>query len=134
MKKETKELIEWMKDVIDDSSPYIPNQASKSFLKKKEDALLLLDSLENIENQLKNGGFIPDVNNTPCKAGDIILIKDLDYSYIQRRYKTPEVGEKWKLIWNPVYFQFEIECIDETIPEDKKDNYDLLYINFEKVE
>lgn len=137
MKKETKELIEFIKQAIAFYYFSFTVKSEKEFsnLKKiKDNSLLFLDSLENIENQLKNGGFIPDMHKTPCKAGDIILIKALDCNYAQMRYKVPEVGEKWKLIWNPKYFRFEIKCIDETIPEEKKDTYNLLYINFEKVE
>lgn len=137
MKKETKELIEWIKTEILYDRKIRSNSGrtlETQYELNKTKSFLFLDSIEMFENQLKNGGFIPDMHKTPCKAGDIILIKAIDCDYMNMRYKVPEVGEKWKLIWNPAYFRFEIECIDETIPEEKKDTYNLLYIHFEKVE
>lgn len=86
MKQETKELIDGLKDwyekfrsetpltpytewAVGDGKGYADEGASNM-----DKVIALLDSLENLENQLKHGGFIPDRNGKPCKDGDRIKI------------------------------------------------------------
>ena len=86
MKQETKELIEGLKDwyekfrsniplthytqwAVGDGEGYADEGASNM-----DKIIVLLDSLESLENQLKHGGFIPDRNGKPCKDGDKIKI------------------------------------------------------------
>lgn len=79
MKKETKELIQWIKTQInkqisDETTNKDIKDYGELFLNKRK-AFEFLDGLEDFEKQLKQGGFIPDCNNKPCKHGDVIEAK-----------------------------------------------------------
>lgn len=126
MKEETKKLIKWIKNQL----MYSPVLEKENDIKMRS-ALNLLDSLENIENQLKNGGFIPDVNGTPCKDGDKVRITRLYYDYIYTGKRTPGTGDCWTLSWNHFLRKFEI-----VFEERDKDTvrYEFGNFEFEKVE
>lgn len=102
MKKETKELIEWIKDKL-------PKEDTKT-----EKALIFLNSLEGLEKQLKEGGFIPDVHNKPCKKGDKVRWLGTTNEYNKRRTH----GEIYTLNYTMCSFQIDdvlgfVECIQD---------------------
>lgn len=65
MKKETKELIEWIKSHI--SVTVIDNA------ELHHKAFDFLNSLPKIESHLCRGGYIQDENGTPCCDGDRVI-------------------------------------------------------------
>lgn len=76
MKKETKELVNWIKCQIltnQDISYKITKAATDKYQKTKESALKFLDSLPEIESHLCRGGYIQDKNGVPCCDGDQII-------------------------------------------------------------
>lgn len=105
MKQETKGLINWIKEQLKLNLSHLevrPGEEGLNDIKNYKDlqkkAITFLDSLEVFENQLKHGGFIPDINNTPCKDGDLIKIVKPDRS----EHHSPEFneGEIYKLYWD----------------------------------
>lgn len=79
MKQETIENIKWLKDLLGreaeiESVCKNDEEFVSDYKKHCEECKKLLDSLEDLENQLKYGGFIPDRNGNPCKDGDKIEI------------------------------------------------------------
>lgn len=99
MKQETKDAIKWIKKIIDNTA--MPSKNSSSFDREYanfHNALALLNSLPELEEQLKYGGFIPDMNKTPCKHGDKIRIAETNGSYI--------IGSEYKLNWDKDGFYF----------------------------
>ena len=69
MKKETKELIEWIKIQILAQTKGGDDKFNQNINK----ACNFLDSLKDIELRLCLGGYIQDRNGTPCCNGDRIL-------------------------------------------------------------
>ena len=79
MKKETKELIQWIKDHLS----HYRNQLAAGQIKvglatgEKEvknayEAINFLNSLPEIESRLCRGGYIQDKNGSPCCDGDLV--------------------------------------------------------------
>lgn len=66
MKSRTKLLIEWLKKLI--------CAADETYSDVADEALIFLDSLPALENDLRNGGYIQDRNGRPVKNGDKIKI------------------------------------------------------------
>ena len=86
MRKETKELVEWIKCQIlinSDDSYKITKDATEKHFSLVKDSIKFLDSLPEIESHLCNGGYIQDKNGTPCCHGDDIKIKFRETSYNQ---------------------------------------------------
>lgn len=101
MKRETKELIDWIKERIFVS---LKNH-EEDYLKAAEEvqaaeAERFLDSLPELEERLKHGGFIPDRNGTPCKDGDRIRVFFSDGSCVESTLQ-------W--ISEPFGFQYEYD-------------------------
>ena len=99
MKQETKDAIEWIKRIINNTA--MPSDDSSNFDREYanyQNALTLLSSLPELEEQLKYGGFIPDMNKTSCKHGDKIRIAETNGSYIS--------GREYKLNWDKDGFYF----------------------------
>lgn len=74
MKQETKDLIQWIKDVIA-NCPYLamPDIMRADSDEKIEDAINFLNSLPEFESHLCRGGYIQDANGIPCCDGDLII-------------------------------------------------------------
>lgn len=89
MKRETKELINWIIQIIEQKYPEVTNGETdeeveenkrliKEFYAKKENAIKFLsEDLPKIESHLRRGGYIQDVNGTPCCEGDVIEYKHI---------------------------------------------------------
>lgn len=82
MKRETKELIDWIKKQInltkENCIDVTWNGKHEYYNADYEKAMKFLDSLPQIESQLKVGGYIADVNNTPCCSGDKVKFSVTD--------------------------------------------------------
>lgn len=70
MKQKTKELIDWIKKQINLSGECLVAQPNECWKEDCEKAMNFLNSLPQIESHLCKGGFIQDVNGTPCCNGD----------------------------------------------------------------
>ena len=70
MKKETKELVSWLKETLKEWASMTPfdKRNNNSYCK----SLCFLDSLPEIESHLCCGGYIQDRNGTPCCHGDAV--------------------------------------------------------------
>ena len=110
MKKETEELINWLKDHL----LHYRNQLAAGQIKvglvtgDKEEknaykAIHFLDSLNDIEYRLGKGGYIPDINGTACKYGDSVKILN----------KTDEFGGDitGRLVWSDIDKCFYVDDI-----------------------
>lgn len=83
MKQETKNLIDWIKSIIKEktllytaflcASDVVKNERNKKELEsQKKKAIQFLDSLPEIEARLCQGGYIQDIDGTPCCNGDSV--------------------------------------------------------------
>lgn len=107
MKKETKELVEFIKDCVFRYQTELKRgEVDVGMIDgEKEDktcdkAITFLDSLPEIESHLCRGGYIQDKNGTPCCDGDQLKCVLIEY---------PQ--EDWfygKLTWNANDGVFEI--------------------------
>ena len=70
MKKETKELIEWIKKQIRISGETCVQNPNEDWAGIRNKAYKFLDSIVEIESHLCRGGYIQDRNGTPCCHGD----------------------------------------------------------------
>lgn len=95
MKQETKDLIKWFQQFLIDFEGTYNEKIPDGYDKKMFE---LLDSLPALEEQLKHGGFLPDINNTPCKDGDLIKIVKPDRS--GNHFPEFAEGEIYKLYWD----------------------------------
>ena len=68
MKKETLELVNWMKDFLCTEKSNCKGNAYD--FERFDKAVDFLDSLPEIESKLCHGGYIQDKNGTPCCHGD----------------------------------------------------------------
>ncbi|MBO7715761.1 MAG: hypothetical protein J6S85_19520 [Methanobrevibacter sp.] len=66
MKKETKELIDWIVHIIN---------IQETNAKKEKAIKFLTEDLPKIESRLCRGGYIQDKNEIPCCEGDTITFK-----------------------------------------------------------
>ena len=73
MKKETKELIDWIKKQISLAGTIVTDVSQPCWQQDRDKAIKFLDSLPEIESHLCRGGYIQDKNGTPCCDGDKIL-------------------------------------------------------------
>lgn len=108
MKQETKKLINWIKEKAlcpvgfrDRQFLQISCTELDKFNENREKALIFIDSLPALEEQLKHGGFIPDKNNKPCKDGDKI---NLIVHHIDGR----EHKEVYTLKWSEKFRHFNL--------------------------
>ena len=85
MKKETKELVEFIKSAMNCVREEAVKQNAQSswWFSTYDKAVEFLNSLPEIESHLCRGGYIQDKNGTPCCDGDEV------YFY----------GAKMKLVW-----------------------------------
>ena len=125
MKRETKELIDWVKKQINLSGECIVAQPNEYWKEDKTKAMKFLDSLPQIESRLCQGGYIQDSNGTPCCNGDKVTF--LYHRCGVTNVAKVTVKEKGMLIWSPRYKQF-------VIVTDKNESFDFEdIIEFEKV-
>lgn len=80
MKKETKELIDWIKKQISISGTVVTDISQPNWQEDKKKAFNFLSSLPEIENKLCFGGYIQDYNGTPCCHGDKVVYKSKVYT------------------------------------------------------
>lgn len=97
MKQESKEIINWIKKQISISRGSIGNLSLEYWDKDKEKAIKFLDSLEEIESHLCNGGYIQDRNGTPCCNGDKVKIH---FHHNEPLFGKPGEGIEGTLCWN----------------------------------
>lgn len=130
MKKETKDLIIWIKKQINLAKENCINPCHKDgypeYETDYEKAMNFLDSLPEIESKLCQGGYIQDVNGVPCCNGDKvkIIVKE-GYRIIKFAGKELEGN----LAWNKEKGRFYV------ITRNKDFEFeDLKYPAFTKVE
>ena len=69
MKKETMQLLQKIhKFMKSGKAIFLENEIN--------DFEVFCKKIETIEEDLRNGGYIPDKDNKPCKAGDKIIYED----------------------------------------------------------
>ena len=78
MKKETKELIDWIKKQISLAGTIVTDVSQSCWQQDRDKAIKFLDSLPEIESHLCRGGYIQDKNGTPCCEGDKIRVTRSD--------------------------------------------------------
>lgn len=75
MKKETKELIDWIKKQISLAGTIVTDVSQPYWQQDRDKTIKFLDCLPEIESHLCRGGYIQDKNGTPCCDGDKIINK-----------------------------------------------------------
>lgn len=87
MKKETKELVEFIKDCVFRYQTELKRgEVDVGVIDGEEEdktcdkAITFLNSLPEIESHLCRGGYIQDRNGTPCCDGDKVKVKDKEYT------------------------------------------------------
>lgn len=78
MKKETKELVDWIKKQISLAGTIVTDVSQPCWQQDRDKAIKFLDSLPEIESHLCRGGYIQDKNGTPCREGDKIKVTGSD--------------------------------------------------------
>lgn len=106
MKKETEELIDWIKKQINIVGECTTNASLPYWKEDREKAFKFLDSLPNIEHRLCFGGYIQDDNGTPCKDGDYVIVT------VNPKYKKSNLNKgccyRGILIWSNAKRKFYI--------------------------
>jgi hypothetical protein len=86
MKKETKELIEYMYDKFADRIAITrglsaeQRKSAEVYNTQRDKIQKFLKSLPEIEEKLCFGGYIQDYNGTPCCHGDKVMYKNKEYT------------------------------------------------------
>lgn len=117
MKKETKELIDWIKKQISLAGTIVTDVSQPYWQQDRDKAIQFLDSLPEIESHLCRGGYIQDKNGTPCCDGDKVKCQDIsgrlfwdkEHSRFLVEFKYPAINNK---LHRPI-FQEEIEKVEE---------------------
>lgn len=122
MKRETKELLKWLEDLLNRYKiRLMSGREELSWAERNREtdrafeAIDFLRSLPDIEKHLCRGGYIQDKNGTPCCEGDVIEYKDLRIDEIV----------KGTLYWS---------VNDKRFYSKMNDNLYLIGTNFRKVE
>lgn len=109
MKKETKELIDWIKKQISLAGTIVTDVSQSCWQQDLDKAIKFLDSLPEIESHLCRGGYIQDKNGVPCCDGDQIINPSL----------LDGVKELGTLYWSKsdcrFYFKKEDKCHSLTV-------------------
>lgn len=71
MKKDT---VQMMAETIPEVERLLKNCNSDVWKRNGKNFIEFLKNISDLESVLSNGGYIPDRNNIPCKAGDRIII------------------------------------------------------------
>lgn len=84
MKRETKELLKWLEDLLNRYKIRLMSGREELGWAERNretdrafEAIDFLDSLPDIEKHLCRGGYIQDKNGIPCCEGDVIEYKNL---------------------------------------------------------
>ena len=105
MKKETKDLIIWIKKQINLAKENCIDPCHKDgypeYEADYEKAMKFLDSLPQIESRLRQGGYIQDKNGIPCCDGDEVV-----FTYYADCTNVPK--KKGQLRWSIHDKQFVI--------------------------
>ena len=117
MKKETKELIDWIKKQISLAGTIVTDVSQPCWQQDRVKAIKFLDSLLEIESHLCRGGYIQDKNGVPCCDGDQIINPNL----------LDGVKELGTLYWS------KSDCCFYFKKEDKCHSLVVGYNGFEKV-
>ena len=92
MKKETKELINWIKKQISLAGTIVTDVSQKYWQDDKLKAINFLDSLPEIESHLCNGGYIQDRNGIACCHGAKVRFKFVEKWYeVNFKEKYPQI-------------------------------------------
>ena len=113
MKKETLELVNWMKNFLCTEKSNCKGNVY-DFV-RFDKAVEFLDSLPEIESKLCHGGYIQDKNGTPCCHGDIVKFEFQDKTY----------EEHWKHKYQKVIkgrLEFSVDTKDFVILFGKDNN------------
>ena len=108
MKRETQELVEFIKDcVLRYQTELQRGEVDIGMIDGyKEDsscnkAITFLDSLPEIESKLCFGGYILDSNKTPCCHGDKVKFKMIDCLAMEKHIEENGDISTGTLEWNP---------------------------------
>ena len=82
MKKETKELVDWIKKQISLAGTIVTDISQPYWQQDRDKAIKFLDSLSEIESHLCRGGYIQDINGTPCCDGDKVVVVNQNFDGI----------------------------------------------------
>lgn len=126
MKQETKRVIDWIKEKAlcpvgfrDRQFLQISCMELDKFNENREKALILIDSVTELENNLTKGGIIQDSKGNLCKDGDKINL-------IVHHIDGGEHKEVYTLRWSEKFRHFNLV-----------NNYNIIALednDFEKVE
>lgn len=105
MKKETKELVDWIKKQISLAGTIVTDVSQLCWQQDRDKAIRFLDSLPEIESHLCRGGYIQDKNGTPCCDGDNVYITVSEDYGLQKWAGQTLQGY---LAWNASYGRFYI--------------------------
>lgn len=98
MKKETKTLLKWLKEHLNQYKIELYKNARFGNPPEEKiinESIALLDSLPEIESHLCRGGYIQDKNGTPCCHGDKVRFKFIEGWYednFKNRYTSVMEG------------------------------------------
>ena len=109
MKKETKELIEWIKKQIRISGETCVQNPNEDWAGIRNKAYKFLDSIVEIESHLCRGGYIQDRNGTPCCHGDKVKIHFHNHESLIEKYSDYNVGT---LCWDNETKSFVVDLQD----------------------
>ena len=116
MKKETKELLEWIEKQINLAGTIVTDISQPYWQEDRKKAFNFLNSLPKIEHRLCLGGYIQDRNGTPIGHGDTVKVfcegaknpydeatlnwnaPNHQFYLIQKKYVTPKWSFDSKLI------------------------------------
>jgi hypothetical protein len=102
MKKETKELIDWIKKQISLAGTIVTDVSQPCWQQDRDKAIKFLDSLPVAEHRLCLGGYIQDKNGTPCCDGELV--------YFLSKSQNEKYGY---LIWDKHLARFVVEVVGE---------------------
>lgn len=117
MKQETKELIEWIKTAC------VQRAIREADHTTSGKACDFLNTLPTLEEQLKHGGFIPDMNNTPCKDRDYVSFYYKKSGYVETFTGTGT------LTWDSTKSMFTVIGDDESPSFDGVYSKDIKLLN-----
>ena len=135
MKQETKELIKWCISLFEDYRVLnitgkrnfraaMPNKE----IDNCESSIKFLKSLPEIESHLCRGGYIQDVNGTPCCDGDKVIVVTQSFVGVLRW----DVHDKKFVVIDDTDFPWTLGSWD--IEKVEKRNYSLLVFDEKKTE
>lgn len=135
MKKETKEIVDWIKKQInlakENCIDVAWNGKYEYYNADYEKAMHFLNSLPQIESRLCKGGYIQDKNGTPCCDGDKVV-----FSYYDDNI-TNVPKKNGVLRWSLAYKQFVI-IVNHKVNNKEHEYFDEYVfddiLEFEKVE